>query len=58
MEEDRRELVLYLVAAAIYITIGVFLLEFMLASVVALGYLLLVVWILPALYRRRQSGRR
>lgn len=52
MENDRRDLVLYLIAAAIYITIGVFFLEFMLASVVALGYLLIVVWILPALYRR------
>jgi hypothetical protein len=49
---DRRDLALYLVAAAIYITIGVLFLEFMLASVVALGYLLVVVWIAPAIYRR------
>jgi hypothetical protein len=52
VEKDRRDLALYLVAAAIYITIGVFLLEFMLASVVALGYLLIAVWIVPAVYRR------
>jgi hypothetical protein len=52
VDKDRRDLALYLVAAAIYITIGVFLLEFMLASVVALGYLLIAVWIVPAVYRR------
>lgn len=52
MENDRRDLAVYLVAAAIYITIGVVFLEFMLASVVALGYLLIAVWLLPALYRR------
>jgi hypothetical protein len=52
VEKDRRDLVHYLVAAAIYIPIGVFFLEFMLASAVALGYLLIVVWLLPALYRR------
>jgi hypothetical protein len=52
VEKDRRDLVLYLVAAVIYITIGVFFVDFLLASVVALGYLLLVVWILPAVYGR------
>jgi hypothetical protein len=52
MENGRRELALYLVAAAIYITIGVFFLEFMLASIVALGYLLLAVWLLPEIVRR------
>lgn len=52
MENGRRELALYLVAAAIYITIGVFFLEFMLASIVALGYLLIAVWLLPEMVRR------
>jgi hypothetical protein len=52
VEEDLRDLLLYLVAAAIYIAIGVFFLEFLLASVVALGYLLLVVWLVPALLGR------
>lgn len=52
MTEARRTLALYLVAAALYIAIGVLYPEFLLASVVALGYLLVVVWLVPALYRR------
>jgi hypothetical protein len=52
VHKGRETLVLYLVAAAIYIAIGVAYVDFLLASVVALGYLLAVVWILPALVRR------
>jgi hypothetical protein len=52
VREGRETLVLYLVGAAIYIAIGVVFVDFLLASAVALGYLLVVVWILPALVRR------
>jgi len=43
---------IYGIAAAIYITIGVFFTDFMLSVVVAMGYLLLAVWIVPATIRR------
>lgn len=52
MTEGIGTLALYLMAAVIYIAIGVFFTDFMLASVVALGYLLVVVWILPLVVRR------
>jgi hypothetical protein len=52
VSEGRRTLLLYLVAAALYIGIGVAYPDFLLASLVALGYLLLVVWLVPALYRK------
>ena len=48
----RRELVLYLVAAAIYIAIGVAVPEFLFTWVVAAGFLLLVVAIVPYVVRR------
>jgi hypothetical protein len=47
-----RALLLWLGAAVVYITIGVFVTDFLLASVVALAYLLIVVWLLPELVRR------
>ncbi|MBA3716846.1 MAG: hypothetical protein H0W87_01285 [Actinobacteria bacterium] len=45
-------LVLYAVAAAGYITIGVFFTDFMFSIVVAIGYLVLAVWLVPAGLRR------
>jgi hypothetical protein len=49
---QQRTLALYLVAGAIYIAIGVFFTDFLLASVVACAYLLVVVWLAPALLKR------
>lgn len=39
-------------AAAIYISIGVFFVEFVLSVFVCAGYLLVVVWLVPAAIRR------
>ena len=48
----KRELALYLVAAAIYIAIGVAVPEFLFTWVVAAGFLLLAVAIVPYVVRR------
>jgi hypothetical protein len=48
----RRELALYLAAAAVYIAIGVAAPEFLFSWVVAAGYLLLVVVAVPFFVRR------
>jgi hypothetical protein len=45
-------LAIYGVAAVVYITIGVFFTDFMLSIVVAMGYLLIAVWLVPAALRR------
>ena len=45
----RRELALYVAAAAIYVAIGVAVPEFLFSWVVAAGFLLLCVVLLPAL---------
>lgn|GEM_PF-2744532 len=45
-------LVIYAIAAAVYITIGVFFTDFMLSLFVAMGYLLLAVWLIPEGIRR------
>jgi hypothetical protein len=42
----------YAVAGAIYVTIGVWFTDFLLSVVVALAYLLLVAWLIPAGVRR------
>ena len=42
----------YLVCAAVYITVGVFETDFLLSFWVALAYLLLVAWAVPAAVRR------
>jgi hypothetical protein len=47
-----RELALYLVAAAAYIAIGVYNVNFLLSWPVAAVYLLIVVWLIPAAIRR------
>jgi len=48
----RRELALYLAAGVLYVVIGVAFPEFLFSWVVAAGYLLLSVVVLPALVRR------
>jgi len=45
-------LVLWGAAAGVYITIGVLFVDFMLSVFVAMGYLLIVVWLAPAAVRR------
>jgi hypothetical protein len=42
----------YVAAAAIYIAIGVWFTDFLLSFFVALAYLLVVVWLVPAGVRR------
>ncbi len=42
----------YLVCAVVYITVGVFETDFLLSFWVALAYLLLVAWAVPAAVRR------
>ncbi len=52
---DRGEiqtLVTYGLAAAIYITAGVFFTDFMLSVFVAMAYLLVAAWLVPAAIRR------
>ena len=47
-----RTLALYVAAGVVYVGVGVAYTNFLLASIVALGYLLLAVWLLPLLVRR------
>lgn len=47
-----RELAIYLVAAVLYIGIGLYNTNFLLSWPVAAGYLLVVAWLLPAAIRR------
>ena len=42
----------YVAAAAVYITVGVFFTDLLLSYFVALAYLLLVMWVVPAGVRR------
>jgi hypothetical protein len=42
----------YVVAAAVYVTIGVYYTDFLLSVFVGAGYLLLVAWLVPAGVRR------
>ncbi len=45
-------LVVYGLASAIYIAVGVFFVDFMLSVVVAMAYLLVAAWLVPAAVRR------
>ena len=45
-------LVIYAIAAVVYIAIGVYFTDFMFSVVVAIGYLLLAVWLIPEGIRR------
>ena len=49
---ERRVFGGYLLAAAVYIVIGVSVIDFLLSFWVALGYLLIAAWIVPAFVRR------
>ena len=51
MSEGSRTLALYLAAAAAYITLGVLVPEALLTWPAGAGFLLLAVWLLPALLR-------
>ena len=42
----------YVIAAAVYVTVGVFYTDFLLSVFVGMGYLLLVAWLVPAGVRR------
>jgi hypothetical protein len=42
----------YVLAAAIYVTVGVFYTDFLLSVFVGIAYLLLVAWLVPAGVRR------
>jgi hypothetical protein len=55
MSPARRELLLYLFAAAPYIGIGLYNVNFLLAWPVAAVYLLVVAWLVPAAIRRLLS---
>jgi hypothetical protein len=52
MRPGRRTLVVYLAAAAVYIALGVILPELLLSWIVGVAYLLVAVWLVPALARR------
>jgi hypothetical protein len=47
-----RTLGVYVVAGVIYITIGLIEIDFILASIVALAYLLIAIWLVPAAFRK------
>jgi hypothetical protein len=47
-----REVALYVVAAAVYIALGVFVPQVLISWPVGAAYILLAVWLLPALVRR------
>jgi hypothetical protein len=53
LRSGRRELALYVAAGVVYVAIGVAFVEFLFSWVVAAGYLLLTVVLLPALIRSR-----
>jgi hypothetical protein len=48
----RKTLLGYLAAAAVYIALGVIVPELLLAWIVGVAYLLVAVWLVPALARR------
>jgi hypothetical protein len=45
-------LVIWGLAAVVYIAIGVFFTDFMLSVVIAMGYLLIATWLIPTAIRR------
>jgi fatty acid desaturase len=52
MRPDRRALAVYLAAAAVYVALGVVLPELLLSWIVGVAYLLVAVWLVPAVARR------
>ena len=49
---DLRVLLGYIVAAAVYVVIGVLVTDFLLSVFVGIAYLLVVAWLVPAAVRR------
>jgi len=49
---DMAAFAVYVAAAVVYIAIGVTVIDFLLSFWVALGYLLIAAWIVPAFVRR------
>ncbi len=47
-----RTFLLYFAAFVVYVVVGVLVPEFMFTSVVAIAYVLIAVWLFPALVRR------
>jgi len=47
-----RSLLVYLAAFIVYVAIGVAVPEFMFTSIVAIAYVLVATWLVPALVRR------
>jgi hypothetical protein len=52
MRPGSRTLAAYLLAAAVYVALGVVLPELLLSWIVAVAYLLVAIWLVPALARR------
>jgi hypothetical protein len=48
-----KTLLIYIAAGVVYISIGVFWVDFMFSVVVAAGYLLVAVWLIPSAIGRR-----
>jgi hypothetical protein len=51
-ERQLRTLLVYLSAAIVYIVVGVFFVDFMLSVVIAVAYLFVAAWLVPAAIRR------
>jgi hypothetical protein len=49
---ERKTLLAYLLAAAVYVALGVIVPELLLSWIVGVAYLLVAVWLVPALARR------
>lgn len=52
MTAGLRTLSLYLAAAAVYVAIGLYEVDFLLSWPVGVGYLVLTCWLVPAIVRR------
>jgi hypothetical protein len=51
-EISLRTVLIYLSAAAVYIVVGVFFVDFMLSVIVAAGYLFIAAWLVPEALQR------
>ena len=52
LEKRLSTLIVYLTAAVVYIVVGVFFVDFMLSVVIAVAYLFVATWLVPAAIRR------
>jgi len=53
--KDLRVFAGYCVAAAVYIVIGVFYVDFLLSVIAGMAYLAIAAWLVPALVRRLRT---